>query len=120
MILSDSKPVFIQIKQWVEDHILKGEWTADYQIPSIREMSGKFRVNSNTIVRTYEKLEAEGSVYSVRGVGYFVTKDARNKIMEYRRSNFYKEDLPAFLHQIDVLNIDYKEIIKIIKDENEQ
>ena len=89
MNLSESKPVFIQIKQWIEDHILKGEWTTGYQIPSIREMSGKFRVNSNTIVRTYEKLEAEGSVYSIRGVGFFVTKDARDKIMEYRRSDFF-------------------------------
>lgn len=119
MILSESKPVFIQIKQWIEDHILKGEWTADYQIPSIREMSGKFRVNSNTIVRTYEKLEAEGSVYSVRGVGYFVTGDARDKIMEYRRRDFFQEELPSFLHQIDVLDIDYNIIIKRIKDENE-
>lgn len=119
MNLSDSKPVFIQIKQWIEDHILKGEWTADYQIPSIREMSGKFRVNSNTIVRTYEKLEAEGSVYSIRGVGFFVTKDARHKIMEYRRRDFFKEELPAFIHQIDVLDIDYNDIIKLLKDEKE-
>ena len=83
-------------------------------------MSGKFRVNSNTIVRTYEKLEAEGSVYSIRGVGYFVTKDARDKIMEYRRRDFYKEELPAFLHQIDVLDIDYNDIIKLLRNENKQ
>ncbi len=120
MIINDSKPVFLQIKQWIEDHILQEEWMQDYQIPSIREMSGKFRVNTNTIVRTYERLEAEGSIYSIRGVGYFVSKDSRAKILEQRQKEFYHEVLPAFLHQVNVLKIDKDEIIKLIRNENEQ
>lgn len=120
MILNDSKPVFIQIKQWIEDHILSEEWSPDFQIPSIREMSGKFRVNTNTIVRTYEKLEAEGSVYSVRGVGYFVSKDSRMKILENRQKEFYQDLLPAFLHQVDVLKINKDEIIKLLQNESKQ
>lgn len=120
MTLNDSKPVFIQIKQWIEDHILNEEWTEDFQIPSIREMSGKFRVNTNTIVRTYEKLETDGSVYSVRGVGYFVSHDSRAKILENRKKEFYQEVLPVFLHQVNVLKINKEEIIKLLQDESKQ
>ena len=38
MKLSDNKPVFLQIKAWIEDHILRGEWRAGEQLPSVREL----------------------------------------------------------------------------------
>ena len=120
MNLNDSKPVFLQIKQWIEDHILDEEWKKDFQITSIREMIVNFRVNANTIVRTYEKLEAEGTVYSIRGVGYFVSENSRNKILENRQKEFYQDILPSFLHQVKVLKIDKDEIIKILKNETKQ
>ena len=69
MKLSDNKPVFLQIKAWIEDHILRGEWRAGEQLPSVRELSVRFGVNANTVVRTYERLLFDGSVRSVRGVG---------------------------------------------------
>lgn len=118
MNLNDSRPVFLQIKQWIEDHILNDEWTADFQIPSIREMSATFRVNANTIVRTYEKLEGEGTVYSVRGVGYFVSENSKSRILANRKEEFFREILPEFLHQVEVLKINKDEIIKLLYNED--
>lgn len=115
MKLSDSRPIFTQIMAWVEDDILRGDWQPGYQLPSVREMSGRFTVNNNTIVRTYEHLTLSGTIYSQRGVGYFVSPDARESILSRRREEFYSDILPYFINQIEVLGISPDEISSIIK-----
>ena len=85
MKFSDNRPVFLQIKVWIEDHILRGEWGAATQLPSVRELSVRFGVTANTVVRTYERMLFDGSVRSVRGVGFFVEEDARDMIVARRR-----------------------------------
>lgn len=117
MKFSDNKPVFLQIKAWIEDQILRGEWSADTQLPSVRELSVRFGVNANTVVRTYERMLFDGSVRSVRGVGFFVADDARDKIVARRREEFYSETLPAFVEQMELLGVGMQEVARAY-DEN--
>lgn len=110
-MLNDSKPVFLQIKAWIEDHILRGEWPEGTQLPSVRELSGRFGVNANTVVRTYERLVFDATVRSVRGVGFFVADDARGAIVARRREDFYSQVLPEFAEQMVLLGIGPDEVI---------
>ncbi len=112
MKLSDNKPVFLQIKAWIEDHILRGEWSGGMQLPSVRELSVRFGVNANTVVRTYERMLFDGSVRSVRGVGFFVADDARDTVVARRREEFYSETLPAFVEQMELLGVDMREVAR--------
>lgn len=105
MKLSDNKPVFLQIKGWIEDCILGGRWAEGAQLPSVRELSVEFGVNPNTIVRTYERLAFDGSVRSARGVGFFVADNAREAIVARRRERFYAKALPDFVRQMTLLGI---------------
>lgn len=122
MKLSDNKPVFLQIKAWIEDHILRGEWRAGEQLPSVRELSVRFGVNANTVVRTYERLLFDGSVRSVRGVGFFVADNARDAVVARRREEFYAETLPAFVEQMELLDVGMQEVARAyeekLKNEN--
>lgn len=112
MKFSDNRPVFLQIKVWIEDHILRGEWGAATQLPSVRELSVRFGVNANTVVRTYERLLFDGSVRSVRGVGFFVADGARDTVVARRREEFYSETLPAFVEQMKLLGVDMQEVAR--------
>ena len=112
MEFSDNRPVFLQIKVWIEDHILRGEWGAATQLPSVRELSVRFGVNANTVVRTYERLLFDGSVRSVRGVGFFVADGARDTVVARRREEFYSETLPAFVEQMKLLGVDMQEVAR--------
>lgn len=112
MKFSDNRPVFLQIKVWIEDHILRGEWGAATQLPSVRELSVRFGVNANTVVRTYERLLFDGSVRSVRGVGFFVADGARDTVVARRREEFYSETLPAFVEQMRLLGVDMQEVAR--------
>ena len=110
MILKDNQPVFLQIKAWIEDHILRDEWQSGSPLPSVREQSAEFGVNPNTIARTYERLTLDGTVRSTRGVGFFVAEDAKLSIVKQRKEEFYNQQLPAFIRQMQLLGITPQEI----------
>jgi DNA-binding transcriptional regulator YhcF (GntR family) len=110
MITNDNKPLFLQIKAWIEDHILRDEWQSGSQLPSVRELSAEFGVNPNTIARTYERLTLDGTVRSARGVGFFVAEEAKSAIITQRKEEFYNEQMPAFIQQMQLLGITPDEI----------
>ena len=110
MITNDNKPLFLQIKAWIEDHILRDEWQSGSQLPSVRELSAEFGVNPNTIARTYERLTLDGTVRSARGVGFFVAEEAKSAIIKQRKEEFYNEQMPAFIQQMQLLGITPNEI----------
>ena len=110
MITNDNKPLFLQIKAWIEDHILRDEWQSGSQLPSVRELSAEFGVNPNTIARTYERLTLDGTVRSARGVGFFVAEEAKSVIIKQRKEEFYNEQMPAFIQQMQLLGITPNEI----------
>lgn len=110
MITNDNKPLFLQIKAWIEDHILRDEWQSGSQLPSVRELSAEFGVNPNTIARTYERLTLDGTVRSARGVGFFVAEEAKSAIIKQRKEEFYNEQMPAFIRQMQLLGITPNEI----------
>ena len=112
MITNDNKPLFLQIKAWIEDHILRDEWQSGSQLPSVRELSAEFGVNPNTIARTYERLTLDGTVRSARGVGFFVAEEAKSAIIKQRKEEFYNEQMPAFILQMQLLGITPDEIQK--------
>ena len=89
-----------------------GEWGTATQLPSVRELSVRFGVNANTVVRTYERMLFDGSVRSVRGVGFFVADDAHNMIVARRREEFYSETLPTFVEQMELLGVSMQEVAK--------
>lgn len=110
MITNDNKPLFLQIKAWIEDHILRDEWQSGSPLPSVRELSAEFGVNPNTIARTYERLTLDGTVRSTRGVGFFVAEEAKSAIIKQRKEEFYNEQMPAFIQQMQLLGITPDEI----------
>lgn len=118
---NDTTPIFLQIKKWIEDHILRDEWSADTQLPSVRELAAEFGVNPNTVARTYERLTLDGTVRSARGIGFFVGENAKEAIVSRRREEFVAHTLPSFVEQMRLLNIEPEEIINAYnnhKDEN--
>ncbi|MBQ5875924.1 MAG: GntR family transcriptional regulator [Alistipes sp.] len=117
----DTTPIFLQIKRWIEDYILRDEWSADTQLPSVRELAAEFGVNPNTVARTYERLTLDGTVRSARGIGFFVSENAKEAIVSRRREEFVAKTLPSFIEQMRLLDIGPKEIINAYnnyKDEN--
>ena len=121
MEFKSSKGIFQQIADNLCDRILSGEFNAGDKVPSVREQAANLGVNHNTIMRTYMELQRKEIIENKRGIGFFVKESASVMIMNSRRDDFFKQILPEFIHQVELLKItkpDLKQLIKKL-DENE-
>lgn len=112
MIFSNDKAIYIQMAERLCDDILAGTYGDDDRIPSVREYSVKLEVNTNTAVKAYDLLARDGIIYNKRGLGYFVTNGARDRIMETRRKDFIDNILPGVFRNMRLLGIDINDISK--------
>ncbi|MCG7378201.1 PLP-dependent aminotransferase family protein [Paenibacillus sp. ACRSA] len=71
--LTDDRPVYIQVKDYMKRLILKGGLQADQKLPSTRELSTLMRVSRSTVLLAYAELEEEGLIYAVKGKGNYVS-----------------------------------------------
>ena len=71
----------------------------------MREYGAQLGVNPNTIMRTYEILTNDGIIYNKRGLGYFISPDAREKVLEIRRKDFLENAVPKIRRQMQLLGI---------------
>lgn len=106
MDFSENKPIYLQIFDAICDRILSGELKPEARIPSVREYGADVGVNPNTVMRTYEKLTSDGIIFNKRGIGYFVSAEAKDIILEVQRKAFLEEELPLILRKMELLGID--------------
>lgn len=88
--MQENRPIYLQIADRISNDIVAGRLPAEGRVPSVRELAADSQVNVNTVVRTYEMLEREGIIFNRRGLGYFVSADAAQKIAENRRRLFFE------------------------------
>jgi|WetSurMetagenome_2_1015567.scaffolds.fasta_scaffold69975_3 GntR family transcriptional regulator len=112
MNFNENKAIYLQISELLCEQILTGDRPPQEKIPSVREMGMVLQVNPNTVLRTYDFLQQKNIIFNKRGIGYFVEDDAINRILEYRREDFFANVLPDFLKTIILLKIEPEEIMK--------
>lgn len=98
-----NRPIYLQIYDTICDQVLSGALVPDDRIPSVREYGAQLGVNPNTIMRTYEKLTTDGIIYNKRGLGFFISQDAREKVLEYKKTEFVNETVPKIRRQLQLL-----------------
>lgn len=116
MKFKESKSIYLQIADRICDEILQGQYTEEERILSVREYAATVEVNANTVVRTYDYLQGQEIIYNKRGIGYFVSAGAKDRIIALQKNIFLHEDLPEFFRQVKTLDIPMKEIEKMYKE----
>lgn len=110
MEFNDNRSIYIQIYDSICEKILAGELKADERIMSVREYGAEIGVNPNTVMRSYEKLTSEGIIYNKRGIGYFISADAKDIVLQAQRKEFIERELPAIRKRMQLLGIDFSEL----------
>ena len=110
MEFNDNEAIYLQIAGYVGENILRQLWPPEQKIPSVRDLAAELQVNPNTVMRTYDFLQNQGTVYNKRGLGFFVAPDAVAKVQAYRRERFLQHELPAFFNTISLLGIGFEEL----------
>jgi DNA-binding transcriptional regulator YhcF (GntR family) len=94
--------------------LLAGSLREGDRLESVREFAMQVEVNVNTCLRAYQLLESRGYVEMRRGLGYFVTEGGREAVLEQRRREFAKQDVPRLKQMMELLDIDYDELKKML------
>jgi GntR family transcriptional regulator len=110
MRFRSDKPIFQQIIDQIEDQVLQGELLAEERVPAVRDYALTVEVNPNTVVRSFLELEQSGIIFKKRGLGYFVSGDAQQKILKRRRSEFLKHELPELIKKMHLLGIEFRHV----------
>lgn len=113
MDFNQHKPIYLQIVEQIEDKILSGTLKADERIESVREMATALGVNPNTVMRSYEFLERGEVIYNKRGVGFFISTEAREKIKFSRKKNFLENEIPTLFAKMNLLEVDIEEVVNL-------
>ncbi len=112
MDFKTNKPIYQQIVDFCFSKILTREWRAEERVVSVRELSAQLAVNSRTVLKAYEYLQAENIIYPERGMGFYLSKDAVKKVMKIQKKEFFDNQLADTFLQMELLGISLDEIIE--------
>src|SRR5690349_20038415 len=73
MSAKDGVPIYLQIVNQVKYLVASGRLAPGEEMPPIRVLAERLRVNPNTVARAYRELEAERMVVKRRTAGTFVS-----------------------------------------------
>nr|WP_317349864.1 GntR family transcriptional regulator [uncultured Blautia sp.] len=120
-ILTQEKSIYIQIKEMIENDILRNILLEEERVPSTNELAKLYAINPATAAKGVNILVDEGILYKKRGIGMFVSTGAKKQIMEKRKKNFYNDYVKSLMAEARSLGITRQELIAMIQEaENEK
>ena len=114
--MDTNKLIFEQVAEIVENQILDGYLKADDQSPSTTEFANVYSINPATARKGLNILVDEGILYKKRGMGMFVTKDAKKIIINKRKDEYISNILPDLIKNMTMLGITKEELFKEIEE----
>lgn len=114
-ILNQEKSIYIQIKEMIENDILRDILMEEERVPSTNELAKLYAINPATAAKGINLLVDEGILYKKRGIGMFVATGAKSSIMEKRREHFYDDYVKNLMAEAVSLGITKRELITMIE-----
>lgn len=114
-ILTQEKSIYIQIKEMIENDILRNILLEEERVPSTNELAKLYAINPATAAKGVNLLVDEEILYKKRGIGMFVATGAKRKIMEERKEHFYDDYVKSLLAEAASLGITKSELIDMIE-----
>ena len=115
-ILIQEKSIYIQIKEMIEDDILRDVLLEEERVPSTNELARLYAINPATAAKGVNLLVDEGILYKKRGIGMFVATGAKAQIQGKRREQFYDNYVKSLMAEAMSLGITKKELVAMILD----
>jgi GntR family transcriptional regulator len=107
---NDGQPIYRQLRDRVVHMVLDGVLKEEDPLPSVRTVAADYRVNPLTVLKAYQELVDEELVEKKRGLGMFVKRGARGRLLQGERQKFLAEHWPRVSAHIARLGLDLKEL----------
>jgi GntR family transcriptional regulator len=114
--LDGTKPIYIQISEWLENEILTGNFESDQKVYSQYQLAEMFNINPATAAKGLTILVDEGILFKKRGLGMFVSNNARERILSKRKNQTLKKLVFEIALEAHRLDVSKDELISMIKE----
>ncbi|WP_183597348.1 GntR family transcriptional regulator [Paenibacillus phyllosphaerae] len=104
-------PIYSQIAQRIKDDIVSGKLHEEEQVMSTNQYASFYQINPATTAKGFEQLEEEGILYMKPGIGMFVSRNARDKVLAERRQQFFAKIVDPMIEEAYKIGMPLKEII---------
>jgi DNA-binding transcriptional regulator YhcF (GntR family) len=114
-MFDDRSPIYHQIAESIKNDILSGELGADEQVMSTNQYAAYYRINPATAAKGFQQLVDEGVLYKRRGIGMFVSSDARDMLLAQRREHFFADVVEPMVAEARVIGIPLDDVVARIR-----
>jgi DNA-binding transcriptional regulator YhcF (GntR family) len=115
-LLNQEKSIYLQIKEMLEQDILRDILLEEERVPSTNELAKLYAINPATAAKGVNLLVDEGILYKKRGIGMFVAAGAKETIRQKRKEHFFEDYIKEMLAEARNLGISREELIGMIAD----
>ena len=115
--VNGTKPIYVQIAEWIETEIIDGTLAADEKVYSQYQLAELFNINPATAGKGLTRLLEAEIVYQRRGLGTFVSPDGREKLLAKRKSETLQKLIVKLLDEATLLGVDNHQLLQMIEAE---
>lgn len=113
--LKSRRPIYEQVIDQFKELIIAGVMKPEDKIPSVRELAKQLTINPNTIQKAYRELESQGYIYTVSGLGSFISSPPKSAV-DRQKIEDLKETVRRCLKELLYLNCPRTEIWEIVNE----
>lgn len=114
-LIDDSRPIFVQIAERIEDDIINEILPEESPVPSTNQLASLYQINPATAAKGVNVLVDQGILYKKRGVGMFVATGAHAKLLEQRREQFFQQYVVTMIQEAKKLGITAEQLLDMIQ-----
>ena len=108
----EDSPVYLRLRGTIAAGILRGDYRAGDQLPSVRALAAEHGANPLTVAKAYQSFQDDGYVEVRRGVGMFVLPGAVERLRVTERERFVQSQWPRIRGYIDLLGLDAADLLE--------
>jgi DNA-binding transcriptional regulator YhcF (GntR family) len=106
-------PIYLQVADFICEKVLREQWRNGDKLPALKDLAVTASVNPNTIIKGLGYLVDNHILTTQRGVGYFLTENARELTLELKRRQFIEDVLPEVFATMELLGLAPADLIDI-------
>lgn len=106
----DDSPVYLKLRASIAAAILRGDYHAGDQLPSVRAYAAEQGANPLTVAKAYQSFQDDDYVEVRRGVGMFVLPGAVERLRVAERERFLNGMWPRIREYIALLGLSAEDL----------
>ena len=114
-MFDDRSPIYQQIADKIKNDILSGALQEGEQVMSTNQYASYYRINPATAAKGFHQLIDEGVLFKKRGIGMFVSPDAREALRAQRRERFFTDVVDPMVAEAGIIGIPLAEVVARIQ-----